>query len=263
MSQITREEFRALVIKRVGEKFPLVKISAEEGGFSVLVNGQQAGLENLYRLVSLHPQETSHHVDRWMVELLRFSEGSPDQSAEFGQIKDRIYPMILAKNDLKTHPGILFDSVLENLIVSYVVDSPQTVAYVPRAQLPRWKMTLEELHAVAMENLVKRSEAVAAHAAQDEEGKINLVLFQTMDGYDATRILLPTLHDRLREMLGSPFAAAIPNRDILLCFRNDPQTVERLHSQIKADYKRMPHQVTEQLLLVTADGIAARDEGGK
>ena len=38
---------------------------------------------------------------------------------------------------------------------------------------------------------------MSAHAAQDEDGRINLILFQTMDGYDASRILLPTLHERL------------------------------------------------------------------
>ena len=87
---------------------------------------------------------------------------------------------------------------------------------------------------------------------------MNLILFQTMDGYDASRILLPTLHERLKEHLGSPFAAAIPNRDILLCFRNDDATVKRLESQVATDYCSMPHPVTSQLLLVTADGLATR-----
>ena len=100
---------------------------------------------------------------------------------------------------------------------------------------------------------------MSAHAAQDEEGKINLILFQTMDGYDASRVLLPNLHEKLKEHLGSPFVAAIPNRDILLCFRNDEDTVERLREQIEADHRRMPHGVTEKLLLITPDGIAPRD----
>ena len=86
-----------------------------------------------------------------------------------------------------------------------------------------------------------------------------MILFQTMDGYDASRILLPTLHDRLREHLGSPFAAGIPNRDILLCFRDDEETVSRLKAQIAEDFRRMPHQVTDQLLLITPDGIAPRE----
>jgi uncharacterized protein YtpQ (UPF0354 family) len=111
-----------------------------------------------------------------------------------------------------------------------------------------------------MHNLVSRSEAMSAHAAQDEEGRVNLILFQQMDGYDASRILLPTLHDRLREHLGSPFAAAIPNRDILICFRNEPEMLERLAEQIADDYRSMPHQVTDRLFLVTADGIAPLEE---
>src|SRR5206468_6093518 len=99
-------------------------------------------------------------------------------------------------------------------------------------------MTTDELHETALNNLITRSESMAAHAAQDEDGKINLILFQTMDGYDASRILLPTLHERLREHLGSPFAAGIPNRDILLCFRNDDETVARLREQIADDYRK-------------------------
>ncbi len=120
-------------------------------------------------------------------------------------------------------------------------------------------MSVDDLHTLAIDNLVARSEQLAAHAAEDDDGEVNLILFQTMDGYDASRLLLPTLHERLREYLGSPFGAAIPNRDMLLCFRNDDATVDRLRKQVAADYRSMPHQVTDRLLLVTADGIAVRD----
>src|SRR5205085_262459 len=98
-------------------------------------------------------------------------------------------------------------------------------------------------------------EAIAAHASPpDDDGQISLILFQTMDGFDASRVLLPTLHEKLREYLSSPFAAGIPNRDILLCFRNDDETVDKLRKQIADDFLRMPHQVTDKLLLVTPDG---------
>jgi hypothetical protein len=35
--------------------------------------------------------------------------------------------------------------------------------------------------------------------------------------------------------------------------------VTKYREQIVADYQQMPHQVSEHLLLVTADGIAGRD----
>src|SRR5205814_8185313 len=127
-----------------------------------------------------------------------------------------------------------------------------------QAQFSSWNMDVDQLHETALGNLISRSESMAATAAQDEDGKINLIIFQTCDGYDASRILLPTLHERLSEHLGSPFAAGIPNRDILLCFRDDEETVNRLKSQIAEDFRSMPHQVTDRLLLVTQDGIASR-----
>jgi uncharacterized protein YtpQ (UPF0354 family) len=154
--------------------------------------------------------------------------------------------------------AIVAEPLVAGLQIAYAIDSDRTIAYIPQAVFSRWTMSMDDLHDVAINNLVARSEAISAHAAADEDGEVNLILFQTMDGFDASRILLPTLHDRLREHLGSPFAAGIPNRDILLCFRNDEETVERLKDKIADDYRQMPHQVTEKLLLVTPDGLAPR-----
>ena len=266
MSELSREQFATRVIEIVHKRFPLVKIGAGDGGFSISVNGAVAPLENLYRVAILHPQEIKHHVERWAVELLRAAEGTPDQGANYDDVKERILPMLLRAS---TVPGVGGDEegpaggmisqpLIEGLMIAYAIDHDRTIAYISRSRFAQWGVSMEQLHQTAIENLAARSEAISAHAAQDESGRVNLILFQTMDGYDASRILLPTLHDRLREHLGSPFAAGIPNRDILLCFRDEPETVDRLRQQIAEDYQRMPHQVTDQLLLVTPDGIAPR-----
>jgi uncharacterized protein YtpQ (UPF0354 family) len=155
-------------------------------------------------------------------------------------------------------PGVVMQPLVAGLLVAYAIDNDRTIAYIPKQRFESWNMTIEALHETAIENLVNRSEAISAHAAADENGNVNLILFQTMDGYDASRILLPTLHDRLKEHLGSPFVAGIPNRDILLCFRDDEETVGRLRDQIAKDYQAMPHQVTDMLMLITPDGIAPR-----
>ena len=257
--ELSREQFVQRVIEHVRVKFPLVKLARGERSFSMNVNGNLAPLENLYRVSLLRPEDLERHVDRWMVELLRAAEGTPDQSGEYDDVKDRILPMVLSATttELKTD-AMVTQPLIDGLIVAYALDSDRTISYIPRVLFEEWKMSIDDLHEVAIKNLVAKSEAINAHAAQDEDGAINLILFQTMDGYDASRILLPTLHERLREHLGSPFAAGIPNRDILLCFRDDEETVNRLKSQIAEDYRSMPHQVTDKLLLVTQDGIASR-----
>ena len=91
------------------------------------------------------------------------------------------------------------------------------------------------------------SQQLAADAAQDETGQVNLILFQKGDGYDSSRLMLPTLHERLREHLGSPFLAAIPNRDILICIRHDSQILASVRSQVAQDFRTMPRQITERL----------------
>ena len=272
MSELSREQFATRVMEIIRERFPLVKIAPGDEGFSVSVNGAVAPLENLYRVSILHPDDTKHHVERWAVELLRAAEGTPDAGANYEDVKDRILPMLLrARDESAEHAtdeegneenapgrGVVSQPLVEGLTIAYAIDQDRTIAYISKSRFEKWGVTLEQLHQTAIENLSARSESIAAHAAQDENGRVNLILFQTMDGYDASRILLPTLHDRLREHLGSPFAAGIPNRDILLCFRDEPETVSRLRQQIAEDYQRMPHQVTDRLLLVTPDGIAPR-----
>jgi len=259
MPEATRDQFSRQVIEIVRSRFPLVKIARAEQSFALRINGHIASLENLYRMSLLRPEDVKHHVERWAVELLRAAEGTPDQDPSFDRVKDRILPMILLQSETQDDgAAIVAEPLIDGLQIAYAIDSDRTIAYIPQAVFLRWNMTLDDLHHVAIANLVARSESISAHAAADEDGEVNLILFQTMDGFDASRILLPTLHERLREHLGSPFAAGIPNRDILLCFRNDEETVARLKDKIADDFRQMPHQVTEKLLLVTPDGLAPR-----
>jgi hypothetical protein len=259
MGHPTREQFVAEVLKIVGEKFPLVKIARADNPFSMRVNGHIASLENLYRMSVLRPESKRRHIERWIVELLRASEGTPDVDGTFDELRPRILPLVVAEAS-DPHPLSVTQPLVPGLGISYGIDNDRTISHVTRKRLQRWRVGVEDLHEAAIENLAQRSRTLAAHAAQDDDGEVELILFQTMDGYDASRLLLPHLHEELREHLGSPFAAAIPNRDILLCFRNDEPTVKKLRPQIRSDYSQMPHQVTDKILLLTADGIALRVE---
>ncbi len=255
----TREQFVDQVIDQVRTKFPLVKVSRGSTAFSLSINGHVASLENLYRIAVLRPDESKRHIERWVVELIRAGEGTPDESANYDEIKDRILPMVMGPGSADVQAAsVVSEPLVGGLRIAYAIDHDRTISYLPKAVFESWKISLEDLHEQALANLSARSEAINAHAAQDEDGRVYLILFQTMDGYDASRVLLPNLHEKLKGFLGSPFAAGVPNRDILLCFRNDEETVSKLQGQIEKDFRSMPHQVTDRLLLITADGIAPR-----
>lgn len=263
MAELSREQFARHVLEVVRQRFPLVKIGRAKEPFSMRLNGHVASLENLYRLAMLMPDEIDHHVQRWAVELLRAAEGTPDRHAPFDALADRVLPIVLGGDEKSlAGEGVFAQQLVPGLSVAYVLDGDRTIAHIPERQLAEWKVSLEDLHEKAIANLVARSQQLAADAAQDENGRMNLVLFQTRDGYDSSRILLPNLHERLREHLGSPFVAAVPNRDILICFRDDAGTVDSLRTQISHDYRTMPHQVSEKLFLVTPDGLAPHSRSG-
>ena len=88
MPDATREQFAQRVIGIVRQRFPLVRISRADQPFSIRLNGRTASLENLYRLSVLSPDEVRQHVERWAVELLRDSEGTPDRFASLDEIRD-------------------------------------------------------------------------------------------------------------------------------------------------------------------------------
>lgn len=260
MAALTRDQFARAVIEIVRARFPLAKIARAEQPFSLRINGRLASLENLYRIALLRPQDVQHQVERWATEMVRASEGTPDETSDLAQLRDRILPMIVSRQDDEVDDlGLIGQPLVAGLWLTYVIDGDRTIAYLPETALRNWNATLEDIHDLAIANLVRRSESMPAHATQDERGRFNLILFQSLDGYDAARLVLPSLHDRLRDHLGSPFAAAVPNRDILLCFRNEPEPVSRLRRQISEDFRTMPHQISDRLVLVTADGLAAYD----
>jgi uncharacterized protein YtpQ (UPF0354 family) len=260
MSEFNREHFAQEVIERVRARFPLARIARAAEPFSVRLNGHVASLENLYRTVAINPQQIDRHVDRWAVELLRAAEGAPDRDAGFDELSSRILPIVMNGASYQASKSVtLSQPLLEDLAVGYVLDGDRTIAHIPRNQLEKWNVTLDEVHQRAIDNLSARSAELRADAAQDGTGTINVILFHAGDGYDSSRILLPNLHERLREHLGSPFVAAVPNRDILICVRNAAPVLKSIRGQVKQDFLTMPHQVSERLFLVTADGLAPMD----
>jgi len=255
--ELLREQFVKRVLEFARAKFPLEKITLAKQPFSLNINGHIASLENLYRLAQLQPDTLQRQTERWVVELLRAAD-APDITANLEEVSERVLPMILPEEASRAQ-GTFTRPLVPGLVIAYAVDSDRTIAYISEARFAEWKISADELHELALNNLSRRSAEINAHAAQDEQGRVSLMLFQTMDGYDSSRLLLPSLYNRLREYLGGPFGAAIPNRDILLCFRDDPQTIDRLRPQVSADFDRMPHQITDKLLLVTLDGIAPKE----
>ena len=261
MSQPSRDVFLEQVAKLVVARFPLVKLEQDTSQFALRLNGHWASLENLYRSAAEATNDLPHYVERWAVEILRAADAVPSATTTLDEVRERVMPVVLTTvPPHSASDSMVRQPVVAGLDVAYAIDADRSIAYIPQQMVDLWKVPLEELHELAIDNLIKRSEQIQAYADADDSGTVQVIVIQTLDGYDATRLLLPTLNERLREHLGSPFVAAIPNRDALICFRNEASAVARLRVQVEDSYRTMPHQVTDKLFLVTADGIAPYSE---
>jgi len=94
------------------------------------------------------------------------------------------------------------------LIITYVIDYPNSVAYISGKQLEELDITEDSLYQLAMTNLAQRfSEQVVFDVLE----KKTISVIKTMDSYDATKILL--LPQYLPE--DAEIVALIPDRDTL------------------------------------------------
>lgn len=68
---------------------------------------------------------------------------------------------------------------------------------------------------------------------------------------------MKTLYERLAPELDGDFYVALPARDMFIAVSFAPdEFVDRIRQRVQNDYKRMPYPITDDLFVVTQDGIA-------
>ncbi|MGQ9779977.1 MAG: hypothetical protein ACUVRM_08890 [Bacillota bacterium] len=135
------------------------------------------------------------------------------------------------------------------LAITYVLDSPNFVKYLTGTQLAELGLDLEALHALAMANLAKVSLAEAVREVLENK---TMAVIKTLDGHDATRILL--VPACLPE--GAGIAAMIPDTDTFVLA---PVPADGDWSRLrKLAAKAYGKKVYGRPLQVTREGFAPR-----
>jgi len=104
----------------------------------------------------------------------------------------------------------------------------------------------DDLLEVALANLYERTRGEVYEVGDEQTGK--LFILATQDGYDATRILLSPLLERLAGRVSGELVVGIPNRDFFIAFGNaNPLLVGQVGQQIKRDAQARSYPLTETL----------------
>ena len=144
----------------------------------------------------------------------------------------------------------------EGLVLGFVLDRPDTYAYVLAKDIERWRVTLDQVNAVAFDNLDAISKGVSLQAST---GADPFVAIGVNDGYDAVRLLSPQFRASVAKQLGSPFYAAIPNRDFLIMWstKASPSFLAHAREQAVRESRDQPYPLTPTIFEATPARVKA------
>lgn len=175
----------------------------------------------------------------------------------FEVARAKILPVIASLDQLSRHPEehVAAQPFVNDTYILYVLDLSGASVPVTIEQLVRWGIEMEAIDTIARKNLAAFQPELELKLFNGDAGAA--ALFNVGDGYDASRLLLDQLHGQLAPELGGDFLVAIPTRDVFLAFPTGPDPfVDRLRERVLVDYKKLPYPITENLFLVTLDGVA-------
>jgi uncharacterized protein YtpQ (UPF0354 family) len=217
-----------------------------------------ADLSNFYDVYARDPSELDTIARNFVVTTLGLV---PDrETSDFAELADRVYPMLKPIELLVTVrerklPMLAYREFLAQLIITYVIDEPRSVTYINDDHLERWSVSVAEVHEQAIANLRHRTHERVDYVTAGE-GDQRLYIFNSGDGYDATRLLLGDVLATWARTLPGNLVIGIPNRDFLIGFSDaNPEILERIAQQIQADAAGREYGLTEQLFTLEAGQV--------
>lgn len=244
-------------VARIFTRLYPARASELAGPLDLIIDGKHLGLENLYRLVNSEPQRGVEIVENYLERLI---EGDTLTSAPLPlsvakpRIMPRIQPMSIFEH--LDREQVAHIPYVNGTAVVFVIDMPQMTVSITVEQMIRWGLQSDDLDMIARENLDRYAPDLQVQLVESSEGG-RAAIVSRQDGYDAARLLLASLHERLAPELHGDFYVATPARDMFVAMTCDPEPfVDRLRDRVLLEYKRLPYPITSDLFVVTRDGVA-------
>ena len=227
------------------------------GPRELLVNGRRLDLENLFRMVNHEPSRGSEIVEHYLEQLFA-GEAMQLSSMTFDFARPRIMPRIQPESIFNhlSREQVAHVPYVNDTVIVFVTDLPHMTVSITTEQVMRWKVSMDAVEEISRENLDNYAPELDVQIVESKEGGKAAILGQH-DGYDAARLLMGGLYERLASQMGGDFYVATPARDMFVAFSRRPDPfVKRLQERVEGDYKRLPYPICPDLFFVTRDGVA-------
>lgn len=172
---------------------------------------------------------------------------SIDPQTLLGRVMPMVKPLALLNEVYERKlPMLAYRPLAGDLLLAYVIDQGDSVGYLNERHLRTWNVTEAELHQRALANL--RAKAWTPYPGVLGAGKGALMIFNSRDGYDAARIVLPEMFAEFQARLPGALVIGVPNRDFLIAFSDANRRVfAQIAAQVATDAQTQAQALTAQL----------------
>jgi uncharacterized protein YtpQ (UPF0354 family) len=175
-------------------------------------------------------------------------------------VRDRLMPMLYPEDVWREKfPDIIGEPWVAGLMILYVVDESNAYWYVRQELLDKWKISQDDLHDIAMDNLHSyfESQPMEMAVAANDEGTPSMMMPGKPDTYNSVRLLSHDFLERMREVAEGDLAVGVPGRDFFVAVTMKlPQMVDQIRRRVQEDFRQTDHPLTDRMLLVTAAGVS-------
>jgi uncharacterized protein YtpQ (UPF0354 family) len=227
------------------------------GPLDLVINGKHLGLENLYRMVMHDPNRGVEIVEHYLERLIE-GDSMTNTPLPLSVAKPRIMPRIQPISIFQhlDREQVAHVPYVNDTVVVFVIDMPQMTVSITVEQMVRWGLQADDLDLIARKNLDGYAPDLQIQLVDSNEGG-RAAIVSRQDGYDAARLLLDSLWERLAPELHGDFYVATPARDMFIALSCDPDVfVKRLHDRVQQEYRRLPYPISDEFFVVTRDGVA-------
>lgn len=183
----------------------------------------------------------SQRLDSGLDEV-SLEEASPD-----------LMPLLQGRFDVRTYGFEPAETEIPgDLSAVYVVDTEDAFTVVRPEDVERWGTTVEELHEVALGNLLRQTNEEEKLLCEPS-GKLELCGWGSSDGYDATRMIVPALRRQIVREQDGPAVYAVPMSNVFVALPlqilRRGETEELLRTKVQHDFQTSDIPVSPELFV--------------
>ncbi len=265
---LSEEQFSRVVVTRARRERPDLRVKAMGKFFLMVDHG--AGKQRVLSLVSPYqaygdsPSERDEVIGTFLSTVV-YQDPTPVRGT-FEENYGRIMPQVVPPNLLQfcriEGRELAAVEYVGDLAIAFVIDEPERYSYIQQSVAHRWDVGDRQLLTAAMQNLTAMNHNAPRFDRFGTGHRLALV-WETFDGYDASRVLLTRdLSEMAALVCGTP-VIAIPHRDYFVMFGDeDEDFLAEMTNKIATHFEGHSYPITTKLFTLVGGSLEVYEGPG-